>query len=281
MEPVLATEGDSEDGVLLQTMRIPSIDPDRSYETVLWDSACSGIFVRHQHAQRMEFPFEEKRLKVTTLGGKIQEIDGVIYDCKVKDQKGRYYRFFAHGLDEVKGTLGRPLSANVMRKMFPNVVGVQSLSGAETVDYLIGLGKASWQPQRVQQALGGGDFWIWENMFGTCVGGSHPWVNSFTSRSDSLYTVLKTVVVEDPIKESLKIPLCSAFTSKIAPLEAGDFFEVEKLGTVVEPRCGACRCGRCPVPGSRYSYREEAELRLIQDNLEYDENRQCWVAKYP
>ena len=49
----------------------------------------------------------------------------------------------------------------------------------------------------------------------------------------------------------------------------------------MEPRCGACRCGRCPVPGSRFSFREESELKLIEENLTYDEENHCWVAGYP
>ena len=152
---------------------------------------------------------------------------------------------------------------------------------AEEVDYLIGLGKASWQPSRVEKAAGGGDFWLWQNEFGLCVGGSHPLVNSFTSRSNSLYTVLKTIVHEDPFITSQRIPTCSAFSSKVSIVECGDFFQLERLGTVVEPRCGSCRCGRCPVPGSRYSFREESELKLIEENLSYDEEQHCWVAKYP
>ena len=160
----------------------------------------------HEHARKMAFTFREKRLRVTTLGGAIQEIDGVIYNCKVKDQKGRVYEFTAHGLDEVTGSLGHPLSKEVMQKLFPNIIGGHKLSGADTVDYLIGIGNASWQPERVEKALGGGDFWVWENRFGTCVGGSHPLVNSFTTRSDSLYTVLKVVVEDSFIHDRLKIP---------------------------------------------------------------------------
>ena len=93
MEPILSTEVESNDGVLLQVMRIPSIDSSQTYETVLWDSACTDIFVRHAHARKMGFPYKEKRLRVTTLGGQIQEINSVIYECKVKDQKSRRWSF--------------------------------------------------------------------------------------------------------------------------------------------------------------------------------------------
>ena len=71
----------------------------------------------------MEFTFERKRFNVVTLGGKVQEIDGVIYECSIKDQQGRVYKFFAHGLEQATGHLGAPLSKEVMKKLFPNIIG--------------------------------------------------------------------------------------------------------------------------------------------------------------
>ena len=280
-ETVLRTEDEGDIGVLLQVMKIPSISPSKSHETVLWDTACTGMFVRHSHAKEMEFPFEERKLRVVTLGGRVEEIDGVIYHCSIKDQNGKIYKFFAHGLDTVTGHLGDPLSKDTMKKLFPDIIGAHTMTGASSVDYMIGLGKASWQPQRLQKALGGGDFWLWGNEFGTCVGGSHPLVNSFTTRSDTLYTVMKTLVHQDAFYDSLRIPTCNALSVKVSNAECNDFFNLERLGTSVEPRCGACRCGKCPIPGSRFSFREESELKMISDNLTYDEDRGCWVAKYP
>ena len=62
------------------------------------------------------------------------------------------------------------------------------------------------------KAKHGGDFWIWENHFGTCVGGSHPWLKRFYSKSEGMYTMLN-VINEDTnrgIEESCSIPKCSA-----------------------------------------------------------------------
>ena len=67
----------------------------------------------------------------------------------------------------------------------------------------------------------------------------------------------------------------------MSPLDSSDFFRSEQLATVVEPKCGSCRCGRCPVPGSRYSFKEESELKLIDDHLHYDKEKGSWVAGYP
>ena len=132
------------------------------------------MFVREDHARKMGFSFTERRLLVKTLGGEEREIDGRIYSCKIQDQNGKIYKFSAHGLEQVTGSLGNPLGKAVMKEMFPDLIGGQKLSEYSDVDYLIGLGKASWHPERLLRAKGGGDFWLWKNSFGVCLGGSHP-----------------------------------------------------------------------------------------------------------
>ena len=106
-----------EDDVLLQVMKIPSLNGSDDPEAVLWDTACSGIFVRNEHAMKMKFPFEERRLRVRTLGGDEKEINGRIYDCQIKDLRGKIYEFKAHGLDNVTGDLGGVPSKKVMKKL--------------------------------------------------------------------------------------------------------------------------------------------------------------------
>ena len=50
-------------------MKIPWLEGEKGYESVLWDTACSGMLVRTAHAQRMNFPYEDRRSLVMTLGG--------------------------------------------------------------------------------------------------------------------------------------------------------------------------------------------------------------------
>ena len=322
-----------EEGVLLQVMKIPSLDGSQSHETVLWDPASTSCFVRNNHARKMNFPSKEKRLRVCTLGGDTREIDGVVFMCKVKDLSGKEYEFPAYGLNEVTGTLGKTLGKEQMNKLFPTVQGGYKMCGATEVDYLIGMSKASWQPEKVVRAQGGGDLWIWRNQFGSCVGGSHPAITSSVTRNDSLFVDIHVLFINQVVEDSLKFPTCLATSvvkvgkdgeseeekhgsqvvegvlksidgvevreknlklkkivpkpetkqknSKVSVAEINDFFKVERLGTVVEPRCGGCVCGKCPVPGSRYSFREESELKMIEENLRHDEERSCWIARYP
>ena len=45
METVLRADGESEEKVLLQVMKIPGLYSDNSVDIVFWDTACTGYFV--------------------------------------------------------------------------------------------------------------------------------------------------------------------------------------------------------------------------------------------
>ena len=57
------------------------------------------------------------------------------------------------------------------------------------MDFLIGIGYPSWHPERVEKVSGDGDWWIYREMFGTCLGGRLPGVHERTRKSNLLFTV--------------------------------------------------------------------------------------------
>ena len=57
------------------------------------------------------------------------------------------------------------------------------------------------------------------------------------------------------------------------------FFESESLGVVVDPRCGGCKCGNCPIVGSRFSFKEQREFDIINKNLFRKDG--AWFTEYP
>ena len=75
-----------------------------------------------------------------------------------------------------------------------------------------------------------------------------------------------TVVAEGWIEDVSYNCVCGAIVT--SPFGSEDlFFKADSLGTVVEPRCGDCKCSKCPVPGSLYSFREQQEYDVIWNNL--------------
>ena len=74
--------------------------------------------------------------------------------------------------------------------------------------------------------------------------------------------------------------LCHA--TKASPLTNEDlFFQSQELGTVVEPQCGGCKCSKCPIPGMKYTFKEQQAFDIVQKNLVYCEIHKRWFVEYP
>ena len=58
-----------------------------------------------------------------------------------------------------------------------------------------------------------------------------------------------------------------------------DLFDTESLGVNCTPKCGGCKCGRCPIGSKSYSLKEERELKLIEDGLKFENDQ--WIDTYP
>jgi len=105
---------------------------------------------------------------------------------------GRY--FFALGLKEITGEMFCPLTGKQLCELFPETRGIERLGVKHKVDYMIGLEHSSWQPQQVSQAARGGDLWVWENRWGRCIGGRHPWINCVPKKkTEAMCTVISTL----------------------------------------------------------------------------------------
>ena len=59
------------------------------------------------------------------------------------------------------------------------------------------------------------------------------------------------------------------------------FFHLENLGVLIDPKCGSCKCTKCPIPGSRFSFSEQKQFDIIQKNLIYCEVLKRWITAYP
>lgn len=90
-----------------------------------------------------------------------------------------------------------------------------------------------------------------KNRFGRCLGGT----NATLEQTDTDH-VLQNARVED-------------------------FFSIENLGVECISRCGGCRCGKCLLGAKDYGLKEEKELQLIENSLEFDETEDRWIAAYP
>ena len=83
------------------------------------------------------------------------------------------------------------------------------------------------------------------------------------------------------VNDSANLNLISKRETKSFKDSVDKFLAGENLATAITPLCGSCKCGKCPIPGHTYSFREEQELQLIRSGLHFDSAKNMWVADYP
>ena len=119
----------------------------------------------------------------------------------------------------------------------------------------IGYNYAAWHPV---PKLSAGHLMILSNSFGVFVGGSHPEIIEKMGKLDKASSV-------------------NLISSKNI---VSDFFSIESLGIECQPRCGNCKYGTCALGGKHCSLKEERELKLIEDKLQFLP-KGYWEAAYP
>ena len=82
-----------------------------------------------------------------------------------------------------------------------------------------------------------------------------------------------------PVQNVVRLKACAARVTASPVVE--DFVNGEGLGIEVNPRCGGCKCSKCPASGHSYSFKEEQELCMIRDNLQFDDQLGAWKTSYP
>ena len=230
----VSAEGEeSPEGVLLQIMNVKSHRKGKE-ASVFWDGGSTSDFVREGYAKAMGFTGKIEHLCVTTLGGVVKDITVTTYSCSLRDTDNKLEEFEAYGLESITGVLTH-ISPTTIKKLFPNLSSktIDLLIRGKIVDFLLGLKRPSWQPERAERAKGKGDLWIYRGKFGQCLGGRHPEIVEGTRHSDCHFTVnfvyYANVVKRDPTPHSLAFcsDRVSAYTHK-----AG-FCETTQLGQTV------------------------------------------------
>ena len=280
------TTAGTDNDTLLHFMRVQG-EKKRSHLNIFFDSGSCGNFITHTAAKRNNFRSEEMTIDVRTLGDRVETLDTTRYRVGLRDQGGRLHYIYAYGTDKVTGDI-TPIQMKIISQIFPDM-SEEELEGLRRpvgeVDLLIGNHHSTWQPTRIKSK---GELSVMVNQFGTCLGGSHLDLIETTRRSSrsgacrEVYNECTTFQrVGVSVHTQLESNRCAHNTRIDGDAERDSFFRAENLGTEVMPKCGGCRCGKCPIPGHTYSFQEEQELQMIRQGLTYDSEKCVWTATYP
>lgn len=236
-------------------------------------------------------------LEVTTTGGKETEYESQEYELDLVTRAGRKVTVTMFGLEKITGRLSK-LDLSVIAGLFPQVEASRLQRTSTEVDILLGTDFFGLHPKNEVQSAGE-NLSVMEGALGLCLQGSHADLKEEVCMDANFVRTLKSataisvnrnsnhsISVIHPIINSprgLGPVRCIAKTHLTLAEKSTvlNFIQGEELATQIVPKCGSCRCSKCPLPGHTYSFEEEAELKLIRDNLRYDESAEAWVAKYP
>ena len=250
--PVMVATDAGDSICLLQIMEVESGGSPRAKLNVLWDGGATISLIRNRRAEEMGLIGTSCQLTVMGVGCVRKEIPSTRYVLPLKDIEGEVVDIVVYGIERISGAID-PVDMSEIKEL--SAFHVKRPAGE--VDVLIGYEYAGYHPT-VEDSVG--HLLVLENRFGRCIGGAHPKLKDLTRKV---------------------CPQGQVLHIRAGEITLQDFFSVESLGVECSPRCGGCRCGRCPPGGKDYTLKEERELKIIEDGLRYDEDEKRWEAKYP
>ena len=190
------------------------------------------------------------------VGGKTERLNSHKYKLPLIDKEGREIYFEVYGIGKITNEI-QSIDIGNVTKLFKNISREEITRPTGEIDVLIGYQYAAYHPEKEHDS---DHLLLLKNRFGRCIGGSHPMIQRATQCS---------LLIEN------------TFVHHVTGITIANFYGIENLGIECKPRCGGCKCGKCAIGTKNYTLQEERELKLIEDNLEYDKKNKRWVAGYP
>ena len=245
----------------------------KSPALALLDSGSDASYVTFQFANKAGLkPLRKLKLSVTTMGNVATSIPTSLFKVPLVSTEGEVTHIEAFGIKEITGQVSR-LDEQVVSRLFPCHDPKALQRHKAEVDILIGCDNFGLHPKR-ELAKAGKNLSLMAGKLGLCLQGAH---ESLTEKTQLSSFLVKTIHEEHIVETRAHLLQRSVCLKS----KTDQFIEGEELGTAITPKCGSCRCGKCPLPGHTYSFVEQQELQMIRDGLRHDEENERWIAAYP
>ena len=245
--------------------------------TLFFDSGANSSFITRKAAHRLRSRMVGPvTLDLTTMGGGETEVETQIYEVELVTADFSVVVVSAYCMDYITGPVSS-LDLGALARLFPGFDVSILQRRSSNVDLLLGMDLEGLHPGNVL-AESGPNLRVRSSPFGPVLMGSHSETLVLHPQSETELgcSLVGSHVV---VREKAASVVCNL--SRAVTLPVDSFIQGEELGTEVYPKCGACKCSKCPIPGHTFSFTEEQELRMIRNNLRYDSDRKHWITKYP
>ena len=192
------------------------------------------------------------QLSIIKIGGIAEETSSLVYTLPLVNKHNNVKHIKVYGIREISSKI-REIKVDDIIHLFTNLKKSDVKRPTGFIDVLVGFDYESLHPTREQVYE---NLLLLSNPFGKCLGGIHPSLEEYTETN----------------LENMSI-------FHVSNVKIDDFFKTEEMGVACNPRCGGCKCGNCAPGSNDYTLKEERELHLIEDNIEYKGDH--WEASYP
>ena len=268
---------------------------------VFCDAGSDVSFISQDAARRLNArKLEEGFLDMSTLHG-TQTTPVTLCEVTLTTSEGRRVPVVCYTLPTLAGTVHR-LDEDALSAIFPEFDPPTLQRPSGEIDILLGADYFGLHPKQ-ELASDGKNLSVMRGALGICTQGSHPLLTESTHnaprgghfvkatcrsvRTDiaNHFELSEPLLIQHETDHETQISVsdpCASYKVTLQETESvNTFIQGEQLGTETHPKCGACKCGKCPIPGHTYSFKEEQELQLIQSKLRYDALNEVWIAGYP
>ena len=133
----------------------------------------------------------------------------------------------------------------------------------------------------VPHALRVDTIYSWNTQDNTLISNNEPQTSmSNDNASHATNVVIEEIPQNETVSKELRCVVCAAVLTSPFTNE-NLFYEADALGTAIEPKCGGCKCDKCPIPGSKFSFREQQAHDIINNNLFRVMDEQRWYTSLP
>lgn len=277
---------------ILPIMEVKTCDL-QTRATILFDSGSDCSYIREQSARSVKAKrLGRVTLDVVTMGGQSTEYNTHQYEVPLITANGTVSNVIAYGMENITGPLSK-LNERTVKDLFPYFDPTSLMRTSTTVDILLGNDYYGLYPKK-EIGTSGPHLSIMEGELGICLQGSHPRLSEATTVTNDCSEVYNVSAVNKVVTSNLAhtgprhsslvkdgVGRAQTHIAKMELSQLETFIQGEEMGTEVVPKCGGCKCSKCPIVGHTYSFKEQQELDLIRNNLRHDEKNKRWVTGYP
>ena len=262
---------------------------DMSKVGTLMDLCSTDDYVTHKYARKKHIPGEDVELVVEGMGGKETFYQTKLYMVPIIVGEVRH-EIPCYGMDQISSVAAPPEKESYHKLCSKFKVEPSQMRRPRTIDLLLSMRQNHLHPQPVRTK---DCITLYEGKLGKVFGGSDPGLVFSPYTMSYPLSVHQVSNVNTVHAYTMKAMVREATYTTPAKTEKEilEFFYEENIGVECNPRCGGCKCGRCPTGAKQMLIKDERDyahfkslmhlekLGTEDDKGPYWETRQPWIRE--